>query len=431
VPEVEPDAGPEAGLWVEPTRVEEPWELGGLLMQRTEPPHAPSVAGEARVDTGPLPRVGSQAPEMGGPPETTRLHGGAGLGAFLGPSGAARTLFRWVADQAHVPRSGRVSLSGAGRAFELTLDGRGGVIWFTGMAAAPPEHDTSELKSERRRRLAEALVPLGERAHLEATLTPERPPLRPGEKPVPLVDVLLQWVDLALTPVGSEPATQHYHRHLFHFPLLRSTGDWGPARLPLDRLQGRFVEESLTSGRSLQDILAFSPLGRPRTWRMLVLLDALGMLVFDTEPPAAGRQGALHELLDVLRLRAAQGRESHFAALGVHFASHPGEFAGALSRIVAKYGPGSPVAQGNTETRKLGEEIVARAREAATFLADRGRRQTYRATILTPMELRAAVDLLIGQFKLATMRKLPELSQQLADVIEELEPGALAAATQG
>lgn len=47
------------------------------------------------------------------------------------------------------------------------------------------------------------------------------------------------------------------------------------------------------------------------------------------------------------------------------------------------------------------------------------------------MEVRAAVELLVGQLKLATTRKLPELSQQLADVIVELDPQALRDAGYG
>jgi hypothetical protein len=64
-------------------------------------------------------------------------------------------------------------------------------------------------------------------------------------------------------------------------------------------------------------------------------------------------------------------------------------------------------------------------------LSEPARRIAYRKSLLTPMEVRAAVELLVGQLKLATTRKLPELSQQLADVIVELDPQALRDAGYG
>ncbi len=416
---------PEAqGLWVEATNIHEPWELGGLLLQPTQVPEEPAVPALAVPPTPPP----VSAPPA--PPERLSFHGGPGLAGFLDP-GRRPTAFRWLGEHARGGVRGHLDLNADGRPLRLALDGRGHVLSHTDMPAAPPEADPSDVRAARRRHLAELLVKLGERAHVEAVFTPEPVAPRPGEKPVSLLEALMQWLDLALTPVGSDPATQHYHRRLFEYPVLRSAPTLVASELPLDRLQARFVEESLPQGRALQDLLSFSPLGRPRTWRMLVLLDALGLLGFETEPPATGRAGAKDEMLDVLRRRATQGRESHFTALGVHYASHPGEYAGALERIRAKYGPQSAVAKFSPETRALGEEIVERAVAAYGVISDPGRRIAYRRELLTPMEVRAAVELLVGQFKLATMRKLPELSQQLAEVIAELDPRALVEAGYG
>lgn len=405
-------------LWVEPTRVQDPWDLGGLLVQQTEP----GASVEAQATPPPAPPR---------PPEHLTFHGGPGLSGFLEMghgSRQSRSLFRFLGELAREPRPGRIVLHTGGVPLELLVDARGGIVSFTGMAAAAPEQDAQELRAARRRQLAERLVPLGERGHLEVEARAEPAPHRPGEKTVPVLDALLQWLELALAPHGSEPLAQHYHARLFQYPVLRVSETWGPHRLPLDRLQQRFVEEGLPTGRSLQELLTFSPLGRPRTWRMLVLLDALGFLAFEQEPPAAGRAGTKEAMLDALRRRATQGRESHFAALGLHFASHDGEFKLALDRIVEKYGPSSAVAQHSTETRKVGEEIVQQAKAAYAVISDRDRRIAYRETILSSNERRAAVDLLVGQLKLATLRKLPELSHQLADVILELDPRALSEA---
>jgi hypothetical protein len=408
------------GLWVETTHVHEPWALGGLLLQPTQLPEEPVPAPVAAPPPVPAAVV----------PESLTFHGGPGLSAFLDPGGRA-TLFRWLGTHARAGARGHLELTAGPRGLRVALDGRGHVLSYTDMPPAPPEADPGEVRAARRRHLAEMLVPLGERGRLDAVFRPETVAARAGEKPVPLLEALMQWLDLALTPVGSEPAAQHYHRRLFEYPVLAPGVALAATDLPLDRLQGRFVEESLPQGRALQDLLTFSPLGRPRTWRMLVLLDALGLLSFDTEPPATGRAGALDEMLDALRRRASQGRESHFTALGVHYASHPAEFAGALERIRAKYGPQSTVARFSPETRALGDDILTRATAAYAVLSEPARRIAYRKSLLTPMEVRAAVELLVGQLKLATTRKLPELSQQLADVIVELDPQALRDAGYG
>jgi hypothetical protein len=426
LPAVEGDPSPaEAahGLWVEPTHIHDPWEMGGLLVQPTlVPEDVPPVVAVLPPTPTPTP--------VAAPPEPLSFHGGPGLAAFL-DAGRRVTLFRWLGEHARAGVRGQLDIRGGSRPLRLALDGRGHVVTYTDMPPAPPEADPAEVRAHRRRHLAELLVPIGERAHLDAVFTPEPVAPRPGEKPVPLLEALMQWLDLALTPIGAEPAAQHYHRRLFEYPVLRAGRAPSAGELPLDRLQGRFVEESLPQGRALQDLLTFSPLGRPRTWRMLVLLDALGLLAFEAEPPATGRAGALDEMLDALRRRASQGRESHFTALGVHYASHPDEFAPALERIRAKYGPQSAVARFSPETRALGEEILGRATTAYAVISDPARRIAYRRELLTPMEVRAAVELLVGQFKLATMRKLPELSQQLAFVIAELDPRALAEAGYG
>ena len=359
-------------------------------------------------------------------PEAHLDRGGAGVDAFV-TLGGRETLFQLLVLQLRKPRPNRLEIQGR-KPLEIVLDGRGGIGSFTGAPTASATADSATIRAERRRALAERLAELGQLAQLDCQLRPGagEPPM--GERAVPLVEAMTQWVDLALTPVGSDPIQRAFESRLFEYPMTHSADDWGTSRLPLDRLQQRFVSDSLASGRTLRDILSFSPLGRPRTWRTLVLLDAMGLLHFEKEPPASGRAMAQGELMDTLRRRHTQGQESHFAALAAHYASHPSELAPALERIVLRYGPASPAAQSSPEARALCEGIVTAAREAHQVLGDRARRIAYRKSVLTPTEVQGAVDLMIGQLRLALMRRLPELVQSLADVIEELDQGALARA---
>jgi hypothetical protein len=407
------------GVWVETTRVEGLFDDLGGLMTPTEP-------GPMSLDAQPTASLEPRRPPT---PESGTWLVAPGLAFFVGRRGQ---LIRGLRDLAG--RSGRLVVGSASDRLTLELDaGRHLLLLDQNGAPMPAEGDDPRSRVEvRRKQLAERFAAVAQAGadtrdrgvSWVYAPGPTQVNLPPNER-VGFAQFFVALADAVLAPGGTEVLGAHFEDQLDQWPVLTAVRGLTAQGVAVERLQARFVAESLDGTRTLRDAIPISPLGRPRTLRFLVLLEALGLLDFDSAPPQVAREQAGSDLLVALRDRAERARADHFTALGVHYASHPSEFGPAMERIAAKYGPTSPLAAAGGELKRLADEIVKRAREAHAFLGDRDRRVVYRKERLSGMQLVAAAELLHGQMKLAAMRKDEARVQQLLDLVAEMDPQRL------
>ena len=442
-PEPEPEpAGAEApvdlqagvidsDLWTEVVRDLSPGGLLGLMAPLPALPVAPVLSLPFAHPAAPAAAVGLAPIAPTGFQSTTEhgtFFGGQALLAFDGTE-RRPSLFSFLVAQARKPTPGQLLLRVDRRSEVLTIDARGGISAFEGDFRPPPVKkgeiplDPGTIRAERRKRLISKLSDLGTRLRIDFEFSTSAPK---DERGLSVLEVAQGWVDAASANIGVDGLTAHFHSQQFSFPIVVESETWSTQRLGPDRLQARFLAETLSDGRNLRETLTISPLGKPRTLRLLFLLTTLGMVHLEREPTSATKVMAEGELLQILRRRLDQGAASHFAALSVHYVSPMRELAPALEQIIGRYGPRSQVALTSPGTKKLGEEIIKAARAAWTTLSDRRHRIEYRKELLSETEIRGAVDLLCGKYKLAKYRGFLELAEELAEVAEELEPGAIA-----
>jgi len=415
------DAAGFTGIWVETTQGDLAVEdLGGLV----------DVTGAHEVAMAPVltPLVSVDAAERG---ESGAWTTGHGLGFFVGRKAQVMRGLRDLAG-----RSGRLVLGSGDQRCTLELD-TGRTLLLLDDRGATPEVSDAEPKARQAQRVAqtvEALARLGGPDHGTAPATPIPWSFAPGVtfSAVPLAErpafvwVALGLVDTLLARVALEDIAEHFEESIDQWPMLRSVRGLTAIGLATDKATVRLVSEQLDGARTLREVLTMSPLGRIRTLRFLALLDGLGLIDFEDAPPEAARAQEGQDLLRALRDRAKRAREDHFAALGVHYASHPDELKPGLERIVSKYGPTTRVAAVGGEVRALCEEIVARARAAFDELSVRSRRVAYRAQRVTGMQLVAAAELLQSQMRLAAMRKDAAAVARLVEVLGEIAPEYIA-----
>ena len=409
------------GFWVETTRVEGLFDdLGGLM--------TPMESGPVGLDAQPTASVEPRRPPA---PESGTWLVAPGLAFFVGRRGQ---LVRGLRDLAGRP--GRLVVGSGSDRLTLELDAaRHLLLLDPNGAPMPAEGDDPRSRVEvRRKQLAERFAAFAQTSadtrdrgvSWVYAPGPTQVNVPPNER-VGFAQFFVALADAVLAPDGTEVLGAHFEDQLDQWPVLTAVRGLTAQAVAVERLQARFVAESLDGTRTLRDAIPISPLGRPRTLRFLVLLEALGLLDFDSAPPQVAREQAGSDLLVALRDRAERARSDHFTALGVHYASHPSEFGPAMERIASKYGPTSPLATAGGELKRLAEEIVKRAREAHAFLGDRDRRVVYRKARLSGMQLVAAAELLHGQMKLAAMRKDEARVQQLLDLVAEMDPQRLVA----
>jgi hypothetical protein len=408
------------GIWVETTQGDFAAEdLGGLL----------DVTGAHAVAMAPVltPLVSVDAGERG---ESGAWTTGHGLGFFVGRKAQ---VLRGLRDLAG--RSGRLVLGSGDLRCTLELD-TGRTLLLLDAQGATPEVSGTDARARQAQRIAqtvEALSRLGDLERSGAGVLSVSWSFAPGVTfaAVPLTErPAFVWVALGLTDallarVALDELAEHFEESIDQWPRLRGVRGLTASGLATDKATVRLVNEQLDGARTLREVLTMSPLGRMRTLRFLALLDGLGLIDFEDAPPEAARAQEGQDLLRALRDRAKRAREDHFAALGVHYASHPDELKPGLERIVSKYGPSTPVAAVGGEIRVLCEEIVARARAAFEVLSVRAQRVTYREQRVTGLQLVAAADLLQSQMKLAAMRKDAAAVARLIEVLGEIAPDRL------
>jgi hypothetical protein len=408
------------GVWVETIRVEGLFDdIGGLM--------TPIEASPMALDAQPAASVEPRRPPA---PESGTWQVAPGLAFFVGRRGQ---LIRGLRDLGG--RSGRLVVGTGSDRLTLELDtSRHLLLLDHNGAPLPAEGDDPRSRVElRRKQLAERFAAFAQSSAETRDRAvswvyspgPTQANTPPNER-VGFAQFFVALADAVLAPGGTEVLAAHFEDQLDQWPVLTAVRGLTAQYVAVERLQARFVTESLDGTRTLRDAIPISPLGRPRTLRFLVLLEALGLLDFESTPPQVARDQAGSDLLVALRDRAARAHSDHFTALGVHYASHPSEFGPAMERIAAKYGPTSPLSAAGGELKRLADEVVRRAREAHTFLADRDRRIIYRKERLSGMQLVAAAELLHGQMKLAAMREDEVRVQQLLDLVGELDPQRLA-----
>jgi hypothetical protein len=412
-------AGALDGVWVETTRVEGLFDdLGGLM--------TPMEPGPMTLESQP---TASVEPRRAPAPESGTWLVAPGLAFFVGRRGQ---LVRGLRDLAG--RSGRLVVGTGNDRLTLELDAARHLLLLdhNGMPV-PAEGDDPRSRVEvRRKGLAERFAVFAQPSADTRDRTvswvyvpgPPQTNLPPNER-VGFAQFVVALADAVLAPGGTEVLASHFEDQLDQWPVLTAVRGLTAQNVAVERLQARFVTESLDGKRTLRDAIPISPLGRPRTLRFLVMLEALGLLDFESAPPQVAREQAGSDLVAALRDRVERARVDHFTALGVHYASHPSEFGPAMERIAAKYGPTSPLGVAGGELKRLADEVVRRAREAHSLLADRDWRIAYRKERLSGMQLLAAAELLHGQMKLAAMRKDEARVHQLLDLVGEMDPQRL------
>ncbi len=275
------------------------------------------------------------------------------------------------------------------------------------------------VRSTLRRVLVDTLTEIASLSDVRYFFDPNERVRSVRELRLPFLDYAQEWLERSVRRLHSDDFERQYAQKKDHFPILVQNPKWNPGLLPLERAETRFVEDSLPKGKSLRDLLTFSPMSRTLTYRLICELQALDMLRFQAEPPDFAEEldaeGAV-----VRRLKMA--RESHFAALGVHVTTHHSEYDAALEKVKSRYAAGGTLARHSDRAARGCRQIIELAGEARDYLSDKRRRVTYRHTLHTHTELTGMAVLLAGKVQLSYFRGDETAAAQFLEVARELDP---------
>ena len=438
-------------------------DMGGLLLDAPpEPQPEPAAAPEPTPPPSPEPAGSSESAAPPDAPAVERLPVIQGtLRHITGPMDLARafgtpTLFSLMRELQRACRAGRLTLLLPRGPVGLSLDRRGCVCDFDANLAAalveeslldrntaaavgrfpgamtqahallaggapgviPPPVNT--LRASLRVLLRDLLLDIASQRDIRYFFDPNERARSVRELRLPFLDYGRAWLHHVLHQMlRLDELEKHFGPRKESYPVVPDDARWQPLMLSLDRAEARFVKDTLPKGKSLRDLLTFSPLSRIGSYRLMIELQALDMLRFDTEEPDFAVAANIEESVS---RRLAQGRHSHFAALGVHLTAHHSEYEGAMNRIERRYGPSGRMAQHSRRAAQLCKQVVEQARAGFVFLQPRRQRIEYRRGLHTPTELIGMAELLAGKVKLASFRGNDKLAREMLEVARELDP---------
>lgn len=231
------------------------------------------------------------------------------------------------------------------------------------------------------------------------------------------LDYVGPWIGQYVSRLRQSELEPLFAKRQLTYPVLIGDERWSARRLSLERQQLRFVIDIIPMGRPLRQLLSFSPLGRPRSMRLLLVLESLGMVEFREEKPGGIDVVEIETALDQ---RLARSQETHFGALIVHFAAHSSEYDEALARIQRKYGPDEALAKASSRAARVARQIVERAVDAHRFLRIPTQRIKYRRSLHDDAELASVGLILMDKMRLAAFRGNAELAHELQEMAVEL-----------
>jgi len=269
--------------------------------------------------------------------------------------------------------------------------------------------------------LVERLVEVSALPDVRYFFDPNERALSVREVRMPFLDYGREWLHGAVSDVRLNELDGHFSGRKDEFPVASAEAHWQPLMLPLERQEERLVKDVLPKGRSLRDLLTFSPLSRTATYRLFLELEALEMLTFHPEPPEFA---VTHDAEELLNRRLAHAKASQFGALGVHLTSHPNEYDAALHRAERRYGSNSKLARNSPKSAQLCRQVLSLAQAARVFLRDRRNRVQHRDEVHSQTQLTGFAQLLIGKSQLHFFRGEERLAKELLEVARELDPQA-------
>ena len=185
-------------------------------------------------------------------------------------------------------------------------------------------------------------------------------------------------------------------------------------RLALPEAEHRAVEHVVDGTRSLATMLGEGYIGRMTLHRLVLLLDAYGILRWaaptfaDHEDPAEGMARTLSAML--------QG--NHFVALGVHWSAGPEEIAAAWERLRALYGPDG---RWTLHAPATAATIVQRGAEAWAVLCDDRTRVQHRREAYPGMDEALLAPLVEARAKALEMRGEGRAAAEMSRLQKEFE----------
>ena len=168
-------------------------------------------------------------------------------------------------------------------------------------------------------------------------------------------------------------------------------------KLDLGAAESRAIEHVLDGSRDVPTLLAEGYIGRLTLMRVLLLLDAFGVLRWS--PPLTSHVETPVERLERHLRRMSQ--EDHFTALGLHWTATHDEVIEAWARFQREYGPEGRAA---TVDRGLAAKVLARGAEAWERLRDDRRRVAYRHELHPDVDETLLATIVAAQAELLAFR---------------------------
>ena len=462
--EAEPQAAPEPPpkhRLPPPPSAAEVNDMGGLLLDGPPPTQPPTPAPRPVSDPVPALRPPPSTGPMEAVPAERQPVAQGVLRIVTGPLDLASnfgspTLFSLLRELQRACRVGQLTLLLPDGPRSFSLDRRGCICDFDGditAALVDEEHierrDVPEvsrfkgamtqayalaegvvpgvryppinaLRAILRRQLLEVLIDISERRDIRYFFDPNERARSVRDFRLPFLDYGRDWLETALQRrLRLDQFEKHFGRKKELFPVVPEDRRWHPLMLSLGRAEARFVKDAIPKGKSLRDLLTFSPLSRVASYRLMLELEALDMLRFDAEPPDFAVAANIEEALG---RRLAQSRVSQFGALGMHVTAHHSEYQPAIERIRKRYGPSGKLARHSRKAAQLCKQVVSKATEAHEFLKVRRQRIAYRREIHSQTELFGFAELLAGKVQLAHFRGNEKLARELLEAAREMDP---------
>ncbi|MEK6608903.1 MAG: DUF4388 domain-containing protein [Myxococcota bacterium] len=252
--------------------------------------------------------------------------------------------------------------------------------------------------------------------------TPGADPAAEAEAhPIRLKSVLLKQAHRHLKNHSIAALTEMLGQDLYLFGRLPHGGESLGPYVP-DLKQARVMVQLLDGSRTLRDVVSASTLGRSVTLRLVVLLRAAGVIELGAADPSAASSADGNTRLQT---RIAQlETQNMFERLGVHYTSHPTDFARAFKRALAE------IDETSAPDAALKQRAVALIEQAHRTLTDPLGRKRYRIESVGDDRIGFAADLLLRQAELLMLKGEAVKVREMLDVVDELRPSAEATAVR-
>ncbi len=185
-------------------------------------------------------------------------------------------------------------------------------------------------------------------------------------------------------------------------------------RLALPVAEYRAVEHVVDGTRSLSTMLGEGYIGRMTLHRLVLLLDAYGILQW-AAPTFADHEDPVENMARTL---AAMLAGNHFVAMGVHWSADPEEITATWERLRALYGPDGRWTSHDPATAA---KIVQRGADAWAVLGDDRKRVQHRREAYPGMDEGLLAPLVEARAKALSMRGEHRAAAEMGRLQKELE----------